>query len=351
MPVLESSKIRGTLRNIGDHGHSNAPPEMLAFVTEVINIILASFNVSLDSEGVSFAVESEPRARPRGDVLFKPICVTRNGINLEVQVPNTSAENPRRRCVIRFEGISNDRVFGHFTQFVAKNPVTTENWPIIQERGYVPDPIAECWTEERCRSLTFRLVQKTFQTMMRVTGEVLIETLQEIIPPECWPKNTSGWAKHVNHLIAMGWIQSFMILHIRSWRWARFGPGLKGRRLITAKYGGIELGADDEVNNQMLQAAVDNIRAAADLVVENMRRINEEIAPKASAALRRQAAAEQALKVAQKEYDHASSVVDALDADYRVCVNQLMEADAIYREMTPGFRLPPLELRQLLPEE
>jgi hypothetical protein len=188
-----------TVVNLGTHGlKQQAPPDFGSFLTELFCIIFP------DREALYQKVEVRGAHLANSEILFKPMSVvTGGGIRARVSMPGS---DQTRQCDVFFESetLTVDQIFTAIREFCLKNPVTNENWRVIQDKGHVPNPIEEFWTEEKI-ALFIRGFLKYAATSV-VWWQLVCISIDEfetlLTSVGCSIKRTDALDENIDHLAA-----------------------------------------------------------------------------------------------------------------------------------------------------
>jgi hypothetical protein len=194
--AMNRRKLQTSIRNVGTHGVKQmAPADLERFLKLLFRHIFPSAEATYERADVQGAHLAN------SEILFKPMCViTGGGIRARVSIPSSSQT---RNCDVFFTSEKRpDELFAIIREFCAKNPVTNDNWPVIQEKGCVPNTWDEYWTEERIdlfiqAYLKYAAINVSNMHMVCITAAQCDYMMQTI---GCYPKRVDDYVKALGHL-------------------------------------------------------------------------------------------------------------------------------------------------------
>jgi hypothetical protein len=141
--TMERKRFEVEIVNVGTHGvKQQAPSGLEKFLREFFSIVFETY-----ADIVSARVEVQNAHIASPDVLFKPTNVVQGGgIRARIRTPDSPET---RQCTLFFTEGKADAIFQILQEYCRESPMTPENWAIIAEKGSLPDPLADFWTEER----------------------------------------------------------------------------------------------------------------------------------------------------------------------------------------------------------
>ena len=229
---MQALRTADVLHNLGRHSQNSQGSDHLAkFLRSIIDIVMPG-------EVDSFILRPDNfRQVLNGRLLIKPIEVKRTGVVIGIRVPGTDHQ---RNCIFTSPDIGNQQFFDKLRWYCDENPISHENWEIIQTKGEVTNYYKETWTEDRCLvfldHLTVPLIRRVMAGQNRASHtpkEVSAALYRALEAP---PGSLKGKVilRHVAYLIQTGWLRAIVSPFTNGFEYGSYEFGNQSRLRIVS---------------------------------------------------------------------------------------------------------------------